>query len=241
MEVVADDQQLADELHGDLAVAFVRSVAEPHFIGKGFCVVIEFAGMGAAARTPCSFALDGEPAGLFRFRDANDIDVGAPFAEPIPHRRWSCVRLPQKPVGLDPADRLSALARLKPTACELAERLGNNDFVIGNDISFQTTGLVVGATLVGIAVEIDSVAGRALDLRQPVVRALAWKISVPADVVGVAFELGGRGRGLQKAPCEESERSLDKASHWVFTFGSFPREIRPRGRLVHPERRRSFA
>src|SRR5215207_9529208 len=150
MEIVADDQQLADELHGDLAVEFVRPVAKLHFIGGGFCVVIELAGMGAAARTPCGLALDGEPAGLFRFRDANEIVVGAPFAEPIPHRRWSHVPLPRKPVGLDPADRLSALARLKPAACEFAERSRNNDFIVGYDIGFQTTGLIVRATLVVI-------------------------------------------------------------------------------------------
>ena len=47
MEIVADNQVLADELHGDLAVAFVRPVAELHFIGRRFCVVIELAGMGA--------------------------------------------------------------------------------------------------------------------------------------------------------------------------------------------------
>jgi hypothetical protein len=51
MEIVADDQQLADKLHGDLAIEFVV-VAEFHFIGGGFGVVIELAGMGAAARTP---------------------------------------------------------------------------------------------------------------------------------------------------------------------------------------------
>ena len=191
MEIVADDQQLADELHRDLAVEFVRPVAELHFISGRFCVVVELAGMGAAARTPCGLALDGQLTGLFRFRDANEIVVSEPFAEPIPHRRRSHVTLPRKPVGLDPADRLGALARLKPAACELAERPGNNDFIVGNDIGFQAAGLVVRAALVGIAVEIDPVAGRARDLGQPVVRALAWKISVPAHVVGVALELGG--------------------------------------------------
>src|SRR5215207_7549471 len=221
MEIVADDQQLADELHRDLAVAFVRPVAELHFIGRGFCVVVELAGMGAAARTPGGLALDGEPACLFRFRDADNIVVGTPFAEPIPHRRRSYVLLPRQPVGLDPADRLRTLAGLKPAACELAERPRNKDFIARNDIGFQTAGLVVGAALAGIAVEIDPVTGRALDLRQPVVRALAWKSSVPAEVVRVALELGGCGRGLEKAPCEECERSLDKASHWGFTFGLF--------------------
>ena len=89
------------------------------------------------------------------------------------------------------------------------------------DVVHRAIAAGVTAALVVIAMEIDPVAGRALDLRQPVVRALAWKISVPTNVVGVALELGGCGRGLEKAPCEESERSLDKASHWVFTFGSF--------------------
>ena len=68
MEVVADNQVPADQLHGDLAVELVRSVAELHFIGRGFCVVIELAGRGAAARTPSGHALDGEQACRFRKR-----------------------------------------------------------------------------------------------------------------------------------------------------------------------------
>jgi len=43
MEIVADDQVLADELHRDLAVEFVRPVAELHFIGRRFGVVIQLA------------------------------------------------------------------------------------------------------------------------------------------------------------------------------------------------------
>ena len=50
MEIVADDEVLANELHGDLAVEFVRPIAEIQFIGGRFCVVIEPAGMGAAAK-----------------------------------------------------------------------------------------------------------------------------------------------------------------------------------------------
>ena len=58
MEVVADDQQLADELHRDLAVVFVRAVAERHFIGGRFGVVIEHAGMGAVCLLYTSDAAD---------------------------------------------------------------------------------------------------------------------------------------------------------------------------------------
>src|SRR3954470_8173799 len=140
MEVVADDQVLADELRGDLAVQFVRTVAELHFISGRLCVVIELAGVGAGARAPDGFALDGQRAYRFRFRDADDIVVGAPFAEPIPHPRWWCVRLPRQPVGLDPADRFGALARLKPAAGEFAERSRHEDLIARNDIGFQTTG-----------------------------------------------------------------------------------------------------
>jgi len=114
---------------------------------------------------------------------------------------------------------------LKPATCELAESPGNNDFIAPNDISFQTTGSIVWATLVTIAVEIDPVAGRALDLRQPVGLALAWKEAVPTNVVGVALELGGRGRCQERAPCEESERSLYKTSHWVIFHVKYGREI----------------
>ena len=155
MKIVADNQVLADELHVDLAVEFVWPVAELHFIGRRFCVVIELAGMGAAARTPCGPALDGERTCLFRFRDADNIVVGAPLAEPIPFYRWSYAPPPRKPVGLDPADCFGALVGLKPAARELAERPGDNDFIIANDISFQTTALVVWAALVTVAVEID--------------------------------------------------------------------------------------
>ena len=119
------------------------------------------------------------------------------------------------PAGLDPADCFGAIARLKPAACELAERPGDNDFIIANDISFQTTALVVWAALVTVAVEIDPVAGCARDLGQPIVLALARKGSVPTNVIGVALELGECGRGQENAPCEEPERSPGKPSHWV--------------------------
>src|SRR5689334_25154475 len=116
--------------------------------------------MGAVARTPDSLALDGELTRRFRFRDADHIVSGAPLALPIPHVRRSRICLPRQPLGLDPADRLAALARLKPAAGKLAERTRHNDFIARNDIGLQAAGRTIRAALVVIAVEIDFVAGR---------------------------------------------------------------------------------